>query len=43
MQQIGATAAGSQRYEQGKGVRVGIIDTGVDGSTRTSPGTSTRR
>ena len=24
--------AGSQRYEQGKGVRVGIIDTGVDGS-----------
>ena len=32
MQQIGATASGSQRYEQGKGVRVGIIDTGVDGS-----------
>ena len=32
MQQIGATAAGSQRYEQGKGVRVGIIDTGVDGT-----------
>lgn len=32
MQQIGATADGSQRYEQGKGVRVGIIDTGVDGS-----------
>jgi subtilisin family serine protease len=32
MQQIGATATGSQRYEQGKGVQVGIIDTGVDGS-----------
>jgi subtilisin family serine protease len=32
MTQIGATAAGSQRYEQGKGVRVGIVDTGVDGS-----------
>ncbi|TDW23733.1 S8 family serine peptidase [Kribbella kalugense] len=32
MQQIGATADGSQRYEQGKGVRVGIIDTGVDGT-----------
>src|ERR1700754_4757472 len=32
MQQIGATADGSQRYEQGNGVRVGIIDTGVDGS-----------
>jgi lantibiotic leader peptide-processing serine protease len=32
MQQIGATAAGSQRYEQGKGVRVGILDTGVDGA-----------
>ena len=32
MQQIGATAAGSQRYEQGKGIRVGIIDTGVDGT-----------
>ncbi len=32
MKQIGATASGSQRYEQGKGVRVGIIDTGVDGS-----------
>jgi lantibiotic leader peptide-processing serine protease len=32
MQQIGATPSGSQRYEQGKGVRVGIIDTGVDGS-----------
>ncbi|WP_328998395.1 S8 family serine peptidase [Kribbella sp. NBC_00709] len=32
MQQIGATADGSQRYEQGNGVRVGIIDTGVDGT-----------
>ncbi len=32
MAQIGATAKGSQRYEQGKGVRVGIIDTGVDGT-----------
>jgi subtilisin family serine protease len=32
MQQIGATAEGSQRYEQGKGVLVGVIDTGVDGS-----------
>jgi subtilisin family serine protease len=32
MQQIGATADGSQRYEQGTGVRVGIIDTGVDGT-----------
>jgi subtilisin family serine protease len=32
MQQIGATAAGSQKYEQGKGVRVGILDTGVDGT-----------
>jgi subtilisin family serine protease len=32
MQQIGATADGSQRYQQGTGVRVGIIDTGVDGS-----------
>jgi subtilisin family serine protease len=32
MRQIGATASGSQRYEQGKGVRVGIIDTGVDGT-----------
>jgi subtilisin family serine protease len=32
MQQIGATASGSQRYEQGKGVRVGILDTGVDGT-----------
>src|SRR4051812_29332992 len=32
MQQIGATASGSYRYEQGKGVKVGIIDTGVDAS-----------
>jgi subtilisin family serine protease len=32
MQQIGATASGSQKYEQGKGVRVGILDTGVDGT-----------
>jgi subtilisin family serine protease len=32
MQQIGATASGSYKYEQGKGVRVGIIDTGVDGT-----------
>jgi subtilisin family serine protease len=32
MKQIGATAGGSYRYEQGKGVRVGIIDTGVDGT-----------
>jgi subtilisin family serine protease len=32
MQQIGATASGSQRYEQGNGVRVGVIDTGVDGT-----------
>jgi lantibiotic leader peptide-processing serine protease len=32
MKQIGATADGSQRYEQGKGIRVGIIDTGVDGT-----------
>jgi subtilisin family serine protease len=32
MQQIGATATGSYRGEQGKGVRIGIIDTGVDGS-----------
>jgi subtilisin family serine protease len=32
MQQIGATADGSYRAQQGKGVRVGIIDTGVDGS-----------
>jgi lantibiotic leader peptide-processing serine protease len=32
MQQIGATAAGSQKYQQGNGVRVGILDTGVDGT-----------
>ncbi|WP_395245127.1 S8 family serine peptidase [Agromyces sp. MMS24-K17] len=33
MQQIGATADGSYKYEKGsKQVRVGIIDTGVDGS-----------
>jgi subtilisin family serine protease len=32
MQQIGATPSGSQKYEQGKGVRVGILDTGVDGT-----------
>jgi subtilisin family serine protease len=32
MQEIRATAAGSQRFEQGRGVRVGIIDTGVDGT-----------
>jgi lantibiotic leader peptide-processing serine protease len=32
MQQIGATADRSQRYEQGRGVRVGILDTGVDGT-----------
>jgi len=32
MQQIGATADGSYRFEQGKGVKVGIIDTGVDAS-----------
>jgi lantibiotic leader peptide-processing serine protease len=32
MQQIGATATGSQKYQQGKGVRVGILDTGVDGT-----------
>ena len=32
MKQIGATATGSYKYEQGKGVLVGIIDTGVDGS-----------
>jgi subtilisin family serine protease len=32
MQQIGATTDGSYRYEQGKGVRVGILDTGVDGT-----------
>jgi subtilisin family serine protease len=32
MEQIGATVDGSYRYSQGKGVRVGIIDTGVDGT-----------
>lgn len=33
MQQIGATADGSYKYEKGsKQVRVGIIDTGVDGT-----------
>jgi subtilisin family serine protease len=32
MQQIGATAKGSYKFEQGKGVRVGILDTGVDGT-----------
>ena len=33
MQQIGATADGSYKYEPGKkGVLVGILDTGVDGS-----------
>ena len=32
MQQIGATATGSYKYQQGRGVLVGIIDTGVDGS-----------
>jgi subtilisin family serine protease len=32
MQQIGATTEGSYRRAQGRGVRVGIIDTGVDGS-----------
>jgi len=33
MQQIGATSAGSYRYEKGKkGVLVGILDTGVDGT-----------
>jgi subtilisin family serine protease len=33
MQQIGATPDGSYRYDQGsKGVRVGVIDTGIDGS-----------
>jgi subtilisin family serine protease len=32
MKQIGATTNGSYRYEQGNGVRVGIIDTGVDGT-----------
>ena len=32
MQQIGATVDGSYRTSQGRGVKVGIIDTGVDGS-----------
>lgn len=33
MQQIGATSTGSYRYEKGKkGVLVGILDTGVDGT-----------
>ena len=33
MQQIGATAGGSHKFEKGKkGVLVGILDTGVDGS-----------
>jgi subtilisin family serine protease len=32
MRQIGATVDGSYRYEQGRGVKVGIIDTGVDAS-----------
>jgi len=32
MQQIDATPTGSYRHEQGRGVKVGIIDTGVDGS-----------
>ncbi len=32
MEAIGATATGSYAVEQGKGVRVGILDTGVDGS-----------
>jgi subtilisin family serine protease len=32
MQQIGATVDGSYRQEQGRGVKVGIIDTGVDAS-----------
>ncbi|MET0145021.1 MAG: S8 family serine peptidase [Ilumatobacteraceae bacterium] len=33
MQQIGATAEGSYRYNPGnRGVRVGILDTGVDGT-----------
>jgi subtilisin family serine protease len=32
MQQIGATTAGSYKYQQGNGVRVGILDTGVDGT-----------
>ncbi len=32
MKQIGATTTGSYKYQQGKGVLVGIIDTGVDGT-----------
>ncbi len=32
MKQIGATTTGSYKLQQGKGVLVGIIDTGVDGS-----------
>ena len=32
MQQIDATPTGSYRYQQGRGVKVGIIDTGVDAS-----------
>jgi subtilisin family serine protease len=32
MQQIGATADGSYRYAQGRNVKVGIMDTGVDGT-----------
>ena len=32
MKAIGATADGSYKYERGKGVVVGILDTGVDGS-----------
>jgi subtilisin family serine protease len=32
MQQIGATVDGSYRLEQGAGVKVGILDTGVDAS-----------
>jgi subtilisin family serine protease len=32
MRQIGATVDGSYRTEQGRGVKVGIIDTGVDAS-----------
>ena len=33
MKQIGATATGSYKYgQQGQGVLVGILDTGVDGS-----------
>ncbi|WP_345801774.1 S8 family serine peptidase [Microbacterium sp. AZCO] len=32
MKAIGATADGSYKYEKGKGIVVGILDTGVDGS-----------